>query len=85
MPAYVDTGLNVVHVDDVAAGHLLAYQKGVAGRRYVLGGDDMTLRDILNVVADIAGVHPALFSNSPRTDLSAGMGGRALVPVERQG
>ena len=61
MPAYVDTGLNVVHVDDVAAGHLLAYQKGVAGRRYVLGGDDMTLRDILNVVTDLAGVHRPYF------------------------
>ena len=61
MPAYVDTGLNVVHVDDVATGHLLAYQKGKAGRRYVLGGDDMTLRDILNVVADIAGVHRPYF------------------------
>jgi dihydroflavonol-4-reductase len=55
MPAFVDTGLNVVHVDDVADGHLLAYQRGVVGRRYVLGGDDMTLREILTECARIAG------------------------------
>ncbi len=47
MPAYVDTGLNIVHVDDVAAGHLLAYERGAAGERYILGGEDMTLREIL--------------------------------------
>jgi dihydroflavonol-4-reductase len=51
MPAYVDTGLNVVHVDDVAAGHLLAWRVGAVGERYILGGDNMTLRDILGVVA----------------------------------
>ncbi len=51
MPAYVDTGLNVAHVDDVAAGHLLAFDKGSVGERYILGGDDMPLADILAVVA----------------------------------
>ncbi len=51
MPAYVDTGLNVVHVDDVAHGHLLACENGTVGERYVLGGDDMTLREILVEVA----------------------------------
>ncbi len=58
MPAYVDTGLNVVHVDDVAAGHLLAFENGEKGRRYILGGEDMLLRDILHKVAGIAGVKP---------------------------
>lgn len=58
MPAYVDTGLNVAHVDDVAEGHLLAFEKGAAGRRYILGGEDMSLKDILNTVAFIAGVKP---------------------------
>ncbi|MBL8836363.1 MAG: NAD-dependent epimerase/dehydratase family protein [Alphaproteobacteria bacterium] len=51
MPAYVETGLNVVHVDDVAEGHWLAYQKGEVGRRYILGGDNLMLRDILAIIA----------------------------------
>ena len=58
MPAYVDTGLNIVHVDDVAAGHLLAFQRGVPGERYILGGQDMTLREILGVIATLAGRKP---------------------------
>jgi dihydroflavonol-4-reductase len=51
MPAFVDTGLNLVHVDDVAAGHLAALGKGRIGERYVLGGTDVLLGDML---ADIA-------------------------------
>jgi dihydroflavonol-4-reductase len=51
MPAYLDTGLNVVHVDDVAAGHLLAFERGRIGERYILGGDNMALREILEVLA----------------------------------
>jgi dihydroflavonol-4-reductase len=58
MPAYVDTGLNVVHVDDVAAGHLLAYSRGRAGERYILGGEDMTLQQILGEIARIVGRKP---------------------------
>jgi dihydroflavonol-4-reductase len=61
MPAYVDTGLNVAHVEDVAQGHLLAFEKGEKGRRYVLGGDDMTLRDILLTVAEVAKSRPPKF------------------------
>jgi dihydroflavonol-4-reductase len=61
MPAYVDTGLNLVHVDDVAAGHVLAFERGRPGERYILGGEDMSLRDILRRIADIAGMRaPAL-------------------------
>ena len=52
IPAFVDTGLNLVHVDDVARGHVLALQKGRVGERYVLGGQDVVLRDFL---AEIAG------------------------------
>jgi dihydroflavonol-4-reductase len=55
MPAYVDTGLNVVHVDDVAAGQLLAYERGRAGERYILGGEDMSLREILETIARLEG------------------------------
>ncbi len=55
MPAFVDTGLNIVHVDDVAEGHLQAFERGEIGQRYVLGGVDMSLRDILCQIADITG------------------------------
>jgi dihydroflavonol-4-reductase len=58
MPAYVDTGLNVVHVDDVAEGHLLAFKKGVVGQRYILGGENMSLREILTTIARITGGKP---------------------------
>ncbi len=53
MPAYVDTGLNVVHVDDVARGHILALEKGIIGERYILGGENLTLKEILELVAEI--------------------------------
>ena len=55
MPAFVDTGLNLVHVDDVAAGHLAAARLGVPGERYILGGDDFTLQEILMLVAEHVG------------------------------
>src|SRR5690606_24248802 len=51
MPAFVDTGLNIVHVDDVARGHLLARDRGTPGERYILGGKDMSLEQILAAVA----------------------------------
>ncbi|ADJ22293.1 hopanoid-associated sugar epimerase [Hyphomicrobium denitrificans ATCC 51888] len=55
MPAYVDTGLNLVHVDDVAAGHLAALLQGRIGERYILGGDDMTLGQMLAEISRLAG------------------------------
>ncbi|MBT8447323.1 MAG: NAD-dependent epimerase/dehydratase family protein, partial [Gammaproteobacteria bacterium] len=58
MPAYVDTGLNIVHVEDVAHGHRLAFERGEVGRRYILGGEDLSLRDILATVAAAAGRRP---------------------------
>ena len=51
MPAFVDTGLNLVHVDDVAQGHLAAWRRGTPGERYILGGEDFTLQQILQLVA----------------------------------
>jgi dihydroflavonol-4-reductase len=51
MPAYVDTGLNLVHVDDVAEGHLLALDKGKIGERYILGGEDVALSEMLRDLA----------------------------------
>jgi dihydroflavonol-4-reductase len=58
MPAYVDTGLNIVHVDDVAEGHRLAFEKGRIGRRYVLGGRNLSLQAIFSLISAISGKKP---------------------------
>jgi len=58
MPAYVDTGLCVVHVDDVAEGHVLALEHGRIGERYILGGENLSLRDLLGLVAGSVGRRP---------------------------
>jgi len=58
IPAYVDTGLNIVHVDDVARGHLQAFQRGRAGQRYILGGENLSLADLLAVIAGRLGRRP---------------------------
>ena len=58
MPAYVDTGLNLVHVDDVATGHLFALTKGRVGERYILGGQDVLLGDMLREIARQTGRSP---------------------------
>jgi len=55
MPAFVDTGLNLVHVDDVAKGHLLALRRGRTGERYILGGENLTLAEILAMIARLVG------------------------------
>jgi dihydroflavonol-4-reductase len=91
MPAYVDTGLNIVHVDDVAAGHLLAFHRGRPGERYILGGEDMTLREILTEISRIAGRKPprirlpaaALLPLAYAAELSSHLTGRATrITVE---
>lgn len=55
MPGYVDTGLNLIDVDDVAEGHLLAAEKGRVGEKYILGNRNMTLREILETLASLTG------------------------------
>jgi dihydroflavonol-4-reductase len=55
-PAYVDTGLNLVDVKDCAAGHLLAMEKARPGERYILGGENLTLKQILDKLAAITGL-----------------------------
>ena len=55
-PAYVDTGLNLVDVVDCAEGHLLAMEKAVPGERYILGGENLTLKQILDKLAAITGL-----------------------------
>ncbi len=68
MPAFVDTGLNLVHVDDVAEGHWLALQKGRIGERYILGGQDVTLREMLAEIARLTDRKPPTV-NLPRGPL----------------
>jgi dihydroflavonol-4-reductase len=70
-PAYVDTGLNIVHVDDVAAGHLRAFERGRIGERYILGGENMTLHEVLGQICRLAGRTP------PRIRVPHG----ALLPI----
>jgi dihydroflavonol-4-reductase len=71
MPAYVDTGLCVVHVDDVAMGHWLALEKGRVGARYILGGDNLPLGEILRLIAAETG------RNAPTVKLPR----EALLPL----
>ncbi len=55
MPSYIDTGMNIVHVDDVAMGHWLAAVKGRIGERYILGGENLTLKGVLDELAAVTG------------------------------
>ena len=68
MPAFVDTGMNLVHVDDVAAGHVAALERGRPGERYILGGDNVPLRAMLREIAGLAGRRPPRFA-LPRAPL----------------
>ena len=55
MPAYVDTGLTIVDVDDVAEGHMLAMEKGKIGERYILGGENLSLKQVLDLLSEVSG------------------------------
>ncbi len=68
MPAFVDTGLNLAHVDDVAAGHIAALERGRIGERYILGGDNVLLADMLVDIARLVGRRPPTVK-LPRTML----------------
>jgi dihydroflavonol-4-reductase len=56
MPAYLETGLNLIHVQDVAKGHLLAEEKGQVGEKYVLGHENLSLSQIFHLLAEITGI-----------------------------
>jgi dihydroflavonol-4-reductase len=58
MPAFLDSGLNLVHVDDVARGHILALERGRIGERYILGGTDVSLATMLAAIARLVGRRP---------------------------
>jgi dihydroflavonol-4-reductase len=81
MPAFVETGLNLVHVDDVAEGHLLALDKGLIGERYILGGQDVELRDMLSLIAKLVGRKPPTISlpRGPLYPLAYGAEAIALI------
>lgn len=68
MPAFIDSGLNLAHVDDVAAGHVLALERGVVGQRYILGGQDVQLGAMIGAVARAVGRKPPTVS-LPRAPL----------------
>ncbi len=65
MPAYVDTGLTVVDVEDVANGHLLAMEKGRVGERYILGGENLSLKQVLDLLSEVSG-RPEVRARIPR-------------------
>jgi dihydroflavonol-4-reductase len=73
MWAYLDTGLNLASVEDVAAGHLLAAERGKVGERYILGGRNLTLREIFQILGRLAGIRP------PTVKVSAGL----IMPIAR--
>jgi len=56
MPAYIETGMNIVDVDDVATGHLLAMQKGRIGERYILGCKNLMLREVFEILSKLTGI-----------------------------
>jgi dihydroflavonol-4-reductase len=84
IPAFVDTGLNVAHVDDVALGHLLAARAGQIGRRYILGGENMSLADILAEVARVTGRRPPPLKIPHTAALPVAAGAEALARLTRR-
>jgi dihydroflavonol-4-reductase len=72
MPAYVNTGLNLIDVRDVAVGHLFALERGQPGERYILGNQNLTLRQILILLGEITGLSPPRFRMPYRLAYVAG-------------
>src|SRR5579872_7472152 len=84
MPAYVDTGLNFVPVEDAAAGHLLAAERGRLGERYILGGENLTLKQALEILSRVSG-RPAPRVRVPHVlAMAAGYGDAALSLLLRR-
>ena len=82
MPAYVDTGLNLVDVRDVADGHIAAYERGMTGERYILGNENLTLRAMLERLATITGRHAPTFRLPAAVPLVyAALGEFVLAPL----
>ena len=75
MPAYIDTGINIADVRDVARGHVLAYEKGRTGERYILGNQNVTLKELFGVLGRVTGM------SAPRVKLPYGLA-MTLAQVE---
>ncbi len=73
MPGFVDTGMNVCHVDDLAQGHIAALEHGRKGRSYILGGENMAMREILQALADCSGLPMPRFEVPRQLVVAAGM------------
>lgn len=84
IPAFVETGLNIVHVDDVAAGHVAALEQGEIGRRYILGGENLSLRQILSRIATITGRRPPSVKLPHSLAMAFAQGAEALALVTRR-
>ena len=84
MPVFVDTGLNVAHVEDIAVGHLLAARAGTIGRRYILGGENLGLRDILVEIARITGRRPPLMQLPNGAVMPFAAGAEALARMTKR-
>jgi dihydroflavonol-4-reductase len=79
MPGYVDTGLNLVDVEDVAQGHLLAAEKGHIGEKYILGHENLTLRQIFGLLSELTGQPAPRFKVPYALALGAAYGDAALA------
>ncbi|MHC1743529.1 MAG: hopanoid-associated sugar epimerase [Syntrophobacteraceae bacterium] len=91
LPAFVDTGLNLIHVKDVAAGHLLALERGRTGEKYILGNHNLTLSEILLMLEDVSGIRasrrrlplgPVLLAAQVSELVSRLTGREPLIPLE---
>jgi dihydroflavonol-4-reductase len=91
IPSYIDTGINIVHVRDVAEGHLLAALKGKVGERYILGGENLTLKQSLDLLAEITGLPSPRFKTPYSVALAFAaldtgramiFGGEPLAPLD---
>lgn len=85
VPAYVDTGLNIVHVDDVADGHVAAFEKGEVGERYILGGENLSLREILAMIAGLTGGRAPRFRIPHNAVLPVAVVAEAWTRLRRRG
>lgn len=84
LPAYLDTGLNLIDVRDVAYGHILAAQHGVIGARYILGCRNMSLRDILQLLADVSGLPAPRWRIPYGVALAAGYVSEGIASVTKK-